>query len=353
MAENESLHQAKTAKKDEFYTQMSDITAELSHYREHFRGKTVYCNCDDPYESNFFKYFALNFNYLGLKRLIATSYADSIIAGTQLSLFANENGENITHKTPYKAIISGVADLNNDQAENYMDIEIIMKYVPNTVEKLQGNGDFRSPECIELLKQADIVVTNPPFSLFREYVAQLIEYDKKFLIIGNKGAFAYKEIFPLIKENKIWTGVRNFSGGMWFYAQYEGKTEKIDEEGIKTLNVPACWFTNLEHSKRHEPIFLYRDYKPEYYPKYDNYDAINVDKAEYIPQDYYGIMGVPVTFMDKYCPEQFELIGLGTGDSAKALGVKKNYRGRTDLFYYDKDGKPQCPYQRLLIRRKQ
>ncbi len=346
MSANESLHDAKTAKKDEFYTQMSDITAELSHYRELFRDKTVYCNCDDPYESNFFKYFALCFKTLGLKRLIATSYADSIIAGTQLSLFETENGENITRKTPYLANITGVLDINGDQAVNHEDIEIIMQKVPKAVQKLEGNGDFRSPECVELLKQADIVVTNPPFSLFREYVAQLMEYGKKFLILGNMNAITYKEIFPLIKEGKMWYGVSISSGDRAFYVpdDYELNAAGcgIDEDGRRFIRIKGVrWFTNLEHYKRHEPLFLYREYNEKDYPKYDNYDAINVDKTEYIPKDYFGVMGVPITFLDKYCPEQFEILGID-----RYIEDNPRYGHRFTI-----NGKEI--YARILIRRKQ
>ncbi len=236
-------------------------------------------------------------------------------------------------------------DINGDTAEDEDDIKIILKKVPNAVQKLEGTGAFDSPECIELLKQADIVVTNPPFSRFRDYVSLLMKYKKKFLIIGNKNAITYKEIFPLIKENKIWTGYRGFAGGMWFYAQYEGKTEKTDEKGNKTINVPSIWFTNLDHDKRHEPMELVERYTPEKYQKYDNYDAINVDQTKLIPRDYYGVMGVPITFLDKYCPEQFEILGC-TYDYGRPEGWDKKIRMEPIV-----NGK--CIYKRLLIRRKQ
>ena len=284
---NSNLNKAKEAKKDEFYTQLEDINNELRHYREHFRGKIVLCNCDDPRVSNFFTYFAYNFEFLGLKKLITTCYKNQ-----DMDLFSRNESEQAIY-----LVYEG--DKNGDRIPNAEEIG---------VRPLKGDGDFRSAECIELLKEADIVVTNPPFSLFREYVAQLMEYEKKFLIIGNKNAITYKEIFPLIKQNKLWTGCRGFAGGMWFHSNYEGKTEKIID-GKKLINVPSIWFTNLDHKKRHEDIILYKKYSPEEYPKYDNYDAIEVGKTAEIPMDYYGVMGVPVTFLDKYNPEQFEILG--------------------------------------------
>lgn len=315
MAGNSNLRNADKAKNDEFYTQLSDIEAELKHYRQHFTGKTVLCNCDDPFESNFFKYFAMNFNYLGLKKLIATCYSGSPVVGgefDQLSLFSVHGAAAETlSRYPYKIEITEVRDLNGDGAVDLVDVQFLLRTGKNVLTLLQGNGDFRSDECIALLKEADIVVTNPPFSLFREYVAQLIEYEKKFLIIGNKNAITYKEIFPLLKENKMWTGYRGFSGGMWFYSEYEGKTEKVIDNK-KVINVPSIWFTNLDHKKRHEELELYKKYTPEEYPKYDNCDAINVDRTADIPEDYYEKMGVPITFLDKYNPEQFEIIdGIG------------------------------------------
>jgi len=320
---NKNLHDAKIAKKDEFYTRLEDIAGELKHYREFFRGKSVLCNCDDPYESNFFKFFALNFNAWGLRKLVATCYDGSPVAGQELSLFGDDDwgGDTLVadndgargqecprSRCAYKIEITEVPDMNGDGAVDMTDVDILIRSDKNVLTKLRGNGDFRSAECVEMLKEADVVVTNPPFSLFREYVAQLIEHGKKFLILGNKNAITYKEIFPLIKDNKLWTGYRGFSGGMWFKAVYEGKTEKI-EDGQKLINVPSIWFTNIDHKKRHEMLDLYKTYTPEEYPRYDNYDAINVDKTADIPMDYPGVMGVPITFMDKYNPEQFEIIG--------------------------------------------
>ncbi len=321
MAKNDNLHKAKRAKADEFYTQLSDIENECKHYWEHFKGKTILCNCDDPRVSNFFRYFSLNFEHLGLKKLIATCYKNQ-----DIDLFSQESSEKAVY-----IIYEGDKNGNRQVDDNELE-----------VKELQGDGDFRSKECIELLKEADIVVTNPPFSLFREYVAQLIEYEKKFLIIGNKNALTYKEIFTLIKANKIWTGVRGFSGGMWFKSDYEGKTEKIikDWEGNteRIINVPSIWFTNLDHKKRHEELILYKNYTPEEYPKYDNYDAIEVKKTAEIPMNYNGVMGVPITFLDKYNPEQFEILGLDDH--------RVQWRGRGPEI----NGK--CVYRRIIIKKK-
>ncbi len=315
MARNKDLQAANKAKKDEFYTQLSDIENELKHYKKHFKDKIVFCNCDDPYESNFFKYFAMNFNQLGLKKLIATCYAGSPIADTQLSLFENDDQINNTKTgVPHKIIISEVTDLNGDGAINLADVEYLLKNDKNVLTRLEGTGDFRSNECVELIKEADIVVTNPPFSLFREYVAQLVEYQKSFLIIGNVNAITYKEIFPLVKENKIWLGPSITSGDRKFnvpdYYPLNAAGCGIDENGKHFIKVKGVrWFTNLDHNKRHDKLELYKHYTPDEYPKYDNYDAINIDKTSEIPIDYDGVMGVPITFLDKYCPEQFEIVG--------------------------------------------
>ncbi len=311
MAGNKSLHAAHRAKKDEFYTQLPDIANELHHYREQFRGRVVFCNCDDPYESNFFKYFALNFNSFGLKKLIATCYSGSAVQGMELDLFG-DNHHPARQRTPHKIVITEVRDVNNDGATDLLDVEYLLQNDSNVLTRLAGDGDFRSRECIELLKEADIVVTNPPFSLFREYVALLIEYNKQFLIIGSQNAITYKEIFPLIKGNKMWLGYKN--GDMSFRVpdSYEPRATRYwqDDNGQKWRSMGnVCWFTNLDTTKRHDFLDLYKRYTPEAYPKYDNYDAINVDKVSDIPCDYYGVMGVPITFLDKYNPEQFELIG--------------------------------------------
>lgn len=291
MTGNKNLHAANKAKNDEFYTCLTDIEKELKHYREHFNNKTIFCNCDDPEYSNFWRYFSLNFDHLNLKRLISTHYETEKSSYMQ-EIYRDENG---VHKER---------------------------------KPLQQNGDFRSPESIALLHEADIVVTNPPFSLFREYVAQLIEYDKKFLIIGNVNAITYKEIFPLIRCNRLWLGPSISSGDRQFYVPdnypLNASNCGIDKDGRKFIRVKGVrWFTNLSHQKRNESIILYKTYNPDDYPKYDNYNAINVDKVTDIPCDYDGVMGVPITFLDKYNPEQFEIIGLGNG--AELFGPAKIY----------------------------
>lgn len=333
MAGNKSLHEARTNVEDEFYTQISDIEKELRHYSEHFKDKIVFCNCDDPEWSSFCLYFQLNFMHLGLKKLIATHFE--------------------TDKPSYKleyAIVEG----ENGQ------LKLDVVHSP-----LKQNGDFRSPECIDILKEADIVVTNPPFSLFREYIALLLEHEKKFLIIGNQNNIAYKEVFPLLRDNKMWLGY--YSGDMAFKVPeyYEPRATRYwqDESGQKWRSLGnICWYTNLDIKKRHENILLYRTYTPEEYVSYCNYEGINVDKVADIPCDYDGVMGVPVTFMQCYNPEQFEIIGLGSGYLGQSIGITgipkehkammKGHSAAGDL-YYIKDGKPKVPYSRILIRRKQ
>lgn len=342
---NKTLNAAKAAKNDEFYTLLSDIENELRHYKPHFRGKTVFCNCDDPRRSNFFKYFVLNFEHLGLKRLITTCYKSQ-----DADLFSKHDSEKAVY-----LIYDG--DKNGNGVPDAEEIGI---------HPLKGDGDFRSPECVELLKQADIIVTNPPFSLFREFVAQLLKYEKKFIIIGNINALHYKEIFPLFKQNEMWLGVTNFNTGMYFYvpdnfeyaASYKFERERA---GRKVNRVPGvCWYTNLDHNKRHEEMILYKRYNPEEYPKYANYDAIEVSKTAEIPLDYDGAMGVPTTFLDKYNPDQFEIIGLAEGELGKELGLKPfdrelkklNKSLRDGQLFYVVDGFPKKPYSRLLIRKK-
>ena len=292
MAGNKGLRKADGAKNDEFYTQLSDIERELSHYKEHFKGKTIFCNCDDPRISNFFKYFALNFNEFGLKKIISTCYKNQ-----DVDLFTQNDCEKAVY-------IEYTGNPNDPTSTDFSTIE---------VKELKGDGDFRSSECIELLKQSDIVVTNPPFSLFREYVAQLMNYDKKFIIIGNQNALSYKEIFPLVKDNKMWLGY-GFKGGAAHFinTHYEDYAAAGDhKEGMIRVS-GVVWFTNLDIQKRHEELILYKTYSPEEYPKFDNYDAINVNKTSDIPMDYDGLMGVPITFFDKYNPDQFEVIdGIG------------------------------------------
>ncbi len=344
-----NIDKAKEAKKDEFYTQLDDINNELKHYREHFRGKTVLCNCDDPRISNFFTYFAYNFEFLGLKKLITTCYKNQ-----NMDLFSQNQSEQAVY-----LIYEG--DKNGNHTPDANEIGVI---------PLKGDGDFRSKECIELLKEADIVVTNPPFSLFREYVAQLMEYDKEFLIIGNQNALSYKEIFPLIRDNKMWLGASIHSGDrkFWVPEDYELKAAGcgIDATGRKFIRVKGVrWFTNLDYKERHEDLILYKNYTPDLYPKYENYDAINVNKTEDIPCDYEGIMGVPITFMDKYNPDQFEIIGLGIANLGLSIGVQpykpehKKYRkeiqkrGAVDGDLYMMNGdEVVVPYARILIRRK-
>ncbi len=341
---NKNLHKAKNAKKDEFYTQLPDIERELKHYKKHFKGKVVYCNCDDPFESNFFKYFAANFNALRLKKLIVTSYVKSPIVGGQLPLLEME-GLKPSGKEPFKIEIKEVTDTNNDGAINLDDVEYLLKHDKNTATPLRGNGDFRSDECIKLLKKADIVVTNPPFSLFREYVSQLIKYDKKYIIIGNKNAITYKEIFSWIKENKMWSGNTPMGTDMLFdvpedFAQ-ELISNKKEGSGYKIINgvvkgrSQAVWFTNLDTTKRHKKLDLYKKYTPKEYPKYDNYKAINVDKTNDIPMNYKGAMGVPITFLDKYNPDQFKIVKFRKGDDDKDLSINGKY-----------------PYFRILIKKK-
>jgi hypothetical protein len=349
---NKNLNAAKTAKKDEFYTEMIDIERELKHYWQHFRGKVIFCNCDDPYESNFFKYFALHFNHLGLKKLICTCYNGSPVQGNELVIdFGDFSDE--PKKVAYKVVITEVKDLNGDGAVDLSDVRILLQNDKNVISILK-TGDFRDPECIELLKEADIVVTNPPFSLFREYIAQLMEYGKKFLIVGSSNAIHYKEIFPLIKRNELWIGYK--IGDMSFRVpeDYEPRGTRYwqDENGQKWRSLGnICWFTNLDHNKRHEELDLVCHYSPEDYPTYDNFDAIDVGKVQEIPDDYDGVMGVPDTILGQLNPEQFEIIGLGSGDLAKQAGVGKNYRGRTDLAFTI-NGKHKCPYSRILIRNK-
>ena len=299
-SKNANLHKAKDEKNDEFYTQLSDIERELVHYKPHFKDKVVFCNCDDPEYSNFWRFFSGRFNQFGLKKLIATHYEEG--------------------KSSYM-----------------LSMEKQGRERPPIIKRLKGSGDFRSDECIELLKEADIVVTNPPFSLFREYVPQLMEYNKKFVIIGPQNAITYKEIFPLLKEDKMWLGY-GFQGGNAYFSVKDGKgyAQGVYDEKtglVKFRN--CCWYTNLDIKKRHEDLILYKRYTPEEYPTYDNYDAININKVAEIPCDYDGVMGVPITFLDKYNPEQFEIIKFRKGNDDKDLSI---------------NGK--SPYFRILIKRK-
>ena len=323
---NGCLKEAAKNKYDEFYTQLADISDELNHYAKHFKNKVIYCNCDDPRVSKFFHYFSYSFEHLGLKKLIATCYKNQ-----ERDVFSRHDSE--------KAIyLEYDGDKNDNRIPDPDEIGI---------KELTGDGDFRSPESIELLQQADIVVTNPPFSLFREYVAQLVEYDKKFVIIGNKNAITYKEIFKLIKENKIWLGNQLMGQDMLFdvtesFAQAlistkkEGSAYKIIDGVVKGRS-PSVWFTNLDIAKRHEDLIMHKIYKgnESNYPKYDNYDAINVNKTDDIPVDYAGAMGVPITFLDKHNSDQFEIVKFRKGDDDKDLSINGKY-----------------PYFRIIIKNK-
>lgn len=336
---NTNLARANREKNDEFYTRLTDIEKELRHYRKHFKGKTILCNCDDPFESNFFKYFVLNFNKLGLKKLIATCYATSPISNQQLSLSKVLGNDETKEGRPYKAVVTKIYDATGDGGIDMLDVAELFKIGENELTELKEDGDFRSEECLELLKEVDIVVTNPPFSLFREYVATLVEYDKKFIIIGNKNAITYKEIFPLIKDNKIWLGEMVPSDFMTSDGKLSGKLSGLTR-----------WYTNLDIKKRHEDLILIRKYNEDDYPKYDNYDAIEVSRVKNIPYDYEGVMGVPITFMDKYNPDQFEILGIDFQIKDGLLNdiIKCGWNGKLDRGYVN--GKRK--YSRILIKNK-
>lgn len=364
---NKNLNAAKLAKKDEFYTQLSDIERELQHYQSHFRGKTVLCNCDDPYESNFFKYFALCFNQLGLKKLICTCYNGSPVQGNELLLHF-EGFDDEPKKLAYKVEITEVKDLNGDGAVDLSDVRYLLQNDKNVLSLLE-TGDFRSRECIELLKEADIVVTNPPFSLFREYIGQLMKYGKKFLIVGHQNAITYKKVFPLIKDNKVWLGYGFKGTAGHFLSPYEDIATAGDHKKGMIRVSGVTWFTNMEIPKRNEELDLVCRYSPEEYPKYDNYDAIEVNKTLNIPRDYDGAMGVPITFLDKYCPSQFEILGMCENLDIYKLKTKIYSPQECKQAYLDKFGKngtydlnasgviiknslKEKVYQRILIRNK-
>ena len=347
------FEKAKKNRLDEFYTQLFDIETELCHYMEYFSGKVVFCNCDDPYESNFFKYFASAFNHLGLKKLIATCYAGSPIANTQLSLFDHESAENKTTRSPHKIEITEVDDYNSDGAFDLSDVEYLLRSRKNALTRLHGDGDFRSDECVELLKQADIVVTNPPFSLFREYVSQLVEYQKDFIIIGNTNALTYQETFKLIQEDKMRTGYSKFNVGMYFYVpDYWDDFHKIDEYGRKLVRVSTtCWYTTLDVQKHKEEFFPFKKYIPEEYPTYENYAAIDVKRTSDIPLGYEGEMGVPITFLDRYNPKQFEVIGSSATLAGKPPhDIPKNLRGGPRFYLKNLDGSYKRLYEKIVIK---
>lgn len=338
MAGNSTLSAAVKAKKDEFYTQLTDIEKEMRYYRKHFKGKTVLCNCDDPFESNFFKYFVLNFKRLGLKKLIATCYATSPIVGQQLSLFDVAGGEEEQRNKPYKAVVTKVYDVTGDGGVDMFDVAELFKNHENELTELQGDGDFRSEECLALLDEADIVVTNPPFSLFREYMSMLMEHGKHFIIIGNVNAITYKEVFPLIMENRLWFGASIHSGDRKFYVPDDYPLNAagcgVDEDGHRFIRVKGVrWYTNLDYRQRHEDLILVKRYSSGAYQRYDNYDAINIDKTSDIPCDYAGMMGVPITFLDKYSPDQFEILGI---TKTWFGGASKTYDVQVQI---DKNGK--------------
>lgn len=339
------LLNAKREKQNEFYTQLEDIQKELNHYEDKFENKTVLCNCDDPFESNFFKFFITNFNYLKLKRLICTCYRGSPVAFTIFDYLKDDNEEKLRTEYGYIIDIKEVP-MENGRGVSDVDIHRLLLSKNRGVKRLKGDGDFRSDECIEYLKQADIVVTNPPFSLFREYVAQLIEYDKKFIIIGHQNAISYKEIFKLIKENRIWLGYGFKGGAGFFISPYEDKAKASHhKEGLIRVS-GVNWFTNIDIKKRHEDLILYKTYNDKEYPKYDNYDAINVDKTQDIPKDYGGVMGVPITFMDKYNPDQFEIVN-GMGRYCVIEGDDNNPIGT-----YGTEVNGEKKYFRVLIKNK-
>ncbi len=366
---NKNLNAAKVAKKDEFYTQLSDIERELQHYWQHFSGKVVLCNCDDPYESNFFKYFALRFNQLGLKKLICTCYNGSPVTGNELAIHFDGFDDDEPKKIAYKVEITEVKDENGDGAVDLSDVQYLLKNDKNVLSILK-TGDFRSQECIELLKEADIVVTNPPFSLFREYIGQLMEYKKKFLIIGSQKSIGCKEIFPLFQENKIWWGYGFKGAAAHFFSPYEDTATAGDHKKDMIRVSGVTWFTNLEIPKRSEEMDLVCRYSPDEYPRYENYNAIEVGKTTDIPFDYPGIMGVPITFLDKYCPDQFDIVGSNSStDLCKMLGVQPlgqdwinryraaggtghNTANMVRIVYNDKSGKPKVAFQRIFIRNK-
>jgi hypothetical protein len=359
MASNTALSLRNRSPKDEFYTQLKDIEAELRHYSGQFNGKVVLCNCDDPYESNFFKYFAMNFNHLGLKKLIATCYAGSPIAGEQLSLLdlpsvAHEGAD----KQAYKVEITEVPDANGDGAIDLSDVEYLIRNDGNVLTLLDDGGDFRSPECVALLQEADVVVTNPPFSLFREYVVQLAELGKRFLILGDQNAITYEEVIGQVMADNLWFGYEN-GGTKWFRVpdDYDIATESRKKVvgGIKYFSMGRInWYTNLDTTKRHEFLTLYKHYTPEEYPTYTNYPAIEVAKVSDIPMDYDGAMGVPITFLDKYNPQQFEILGssrLLSNPMSQSAQPGTYTQGGPRFYVPEGDGTHRRLYDRIVIRR--
>ena len=366
MAGNATLSARNKNAADEFYTQLSDVEAELRHYRDQLRGKTVFCNCDDPYESNFFKFFAMNFNHLGLKKLITTSFAGSPIVGQQLPLreFQGASAQK-PMKPVFKVEITEVPDANNDGAIDLSDVEYLLRHQANVITPLEGDGDFRSPECIAMLNEADVVVTNPPFSLFQVFINTLIESGKHFLVLGDQNGSKYSSIFPHVMANRLWFGYEN-GGTKWFRVpdDYEIKTESRKKvvDGVQYFSMGRIyWYTNLDTTKRHEPLTLYKRYTPQEYPTYTNYPAIEVPKVADIPMDYEGEMGVPITFLDKYNPDQFKIIGQSTqlAEPMSKYAKKEDYMtsegkvvgGTGKLFVPLGNGKHRGVYERIVIKR--
>ena len=367
---NNTLTRAKNAKNDEFYTQWADIEREVQAYLEFdpdvFRDKTILCPCDDPYKSNFFKYFALHFQDYHLKKLIATCYAGSSAADTEPSLFPDESEHNKTTKTPHKIEITNIPNPNNDGAVGLVDIELLLASDKNHLTRLKGNGDFRSEEIKKQRDESDIIITNPPFSLFREFLAWIMEADKQFLIIGNKNCITYKDVFPLIKDNKLWIGTMPMGVDLLFNVPEEHARKMLEEgkegsnykivNGVVYGRSSSVWFTNIDHGRRHQPlaektaekILRYSKHKEirgkTAYDRYDNYDAIEVPYTDAIPTDYDGVMGVPISFLDKYCPEQFEILGSADDKDFYPIIFGK-YEGRITV-------RGKQPFKRLFIHKK-
>lgn len=346
MAKIDKFNKGRADQDDEYYTRYEDIQNEINNYRDDFKNKIVFCNCDDPYESNFCKFFLKNFNYLGLKKLICTSYSGSPVIGTQMSLF-DDMDEPLVAENGYVIEITSMP-MKNGRGVTDEDITNLLKSKKRGVKKLKSNGDFRSEECIKFLQEADIVVTNPPFSLFRQFIAQLIEYKKKFLIVGRETSVSYKEVFPLFKDGVVW------------YGYTHAKVFDRPDGTIKTFG-NVTWFTNMDVKKRHEILPLYREYQEGAYYKYQNFDGIDIPAISEIPKDFYGIMGVPPSFMFNHNPEQFEIYGYGKGYLGQEIGVvgikpehKKKMKGHSaagDLYYVDENDNPKVPFARILIRR--
>lgn len=355
MAKNENLSTAKAERNDEFYTRLVDIENELRYYRRHFKGKTVLCNCDDPFESQFFKYFVMNFARLQLKKLIATCYKSSLIKGTLFDFC--DVDRNVPKETPYKAVITSVYDVNGDGYLDMEDIRELFKTGENELTELKGDGDFRSEECLELLDEADVIVTNPPFSLFREYITTLINHKKKFVVIGPLSGVTYKSTFPLLRDGVIWFGattpkIFDVPPGANIDKNSRKNIYVLDDGSVIAKFGNVYWYTNLDLKKRHEDLILVKRYNPSEYSHYTNFNGIEINDITEIPCDWDGFIGVPPSFLVQHNFEQFEIVGFGKGNLAKEIGVTKNHRGRTDLEIELPNGKYLCPFGRLVIRNK-